>query len=178
GSFGGPIRKDKTHFFLTWEQTRQLTSFDTTSTLPTLLNRGGDFSDLRNAAGRLIPIYDPSTGSTAATPQPFPGNGSPAHRFAPVANAAMSYFPLPNRAGTLTSANNFIWSSRNELHRDIVVGRLDHQFRPSDLVTARYYINDASTNNGGTYGIPVADPLADITDVRVQSILGAYTHVF
>ncbi|HWR15632.1 MAG TPA: hypothetical protein VN577_12440, partial [Terriglobales bacterium] len=46
------------------------------------------------------------------------------------------------------------------------------------LVTARYYINDANTNNSGTYGIPAADPLADITDVRVQSILGSYTHIF
>src|SRR6267154_3664786 len=46
GSFGGPIRKDKTHFFVTWEETRQLTAFDTTSTVPTVLNRQGNFSDL------------------------------------------------------------------------------------------------------------------------------------
>src|SRR5262249_56026773 len=97
GRLGGPTRKDKTLFFVTWEQTRQLTSFDTTSTVPTLLNRSGDFSDLRNASGRLIPIYDPSTGSTAATRQPFAGNVIPAQRFDPVAKAAMSYFPLPNR---------------------------------------------------------------------------------
>ena len=177
-TFGGPIQKDKTHFFVTWEQTRQLTSFDTTSTVPTLLNRQGDFSDLRSTGGKLIPIYDPSTGSTAATRQPFAGNVIPAQRFDSVALAAMSYFPLPNRAGTLTNANNFTGGSRNTLNRDIVVGRLDHQFRASDLVTARYYINDASTNNSGTYGIPAADPLADITNVRVHSILGAYTHIF
>ena len=64
------------------------------------------------------------------------------------------------------------------MSRNIVVGRIDHQIRPADMVTARYYINDASTNNSGTYGIPVADPVADITDVRVQSILGSYTHIF
>ena len=95
-----------------------------------------------------------------------------------MALAALNYFPLPNRAGTATNANNFIGSSANRSNRDIVVGRLDHQFRPTDLVTARYYINNSSTNNSGTYGIPAADPLADITDVRVQSILGAYTHIF
>jgi hypothetical protein len=182
-SFGGPIQKDKTHFFVTWERTGQLTNFDTTSTVPTVLNRQGDFSDLRSTAGRLIAIYDPSTGSTATGSmatgrQPFPGNVIPLQQRDPVAVAAMSYFPLPNRIGTATSANNYIGSSRNELHRDIVVGRLDHQFRPSDLVTARYYINDANTNNSGTYGFPAADPLADITDVRVQSILGSYTHIF
>ena len=58
------------------------------------------------------------------------------------------------------------------------MARLDHQFRPTDLVTARYYINDSSTNNTGTYGIPASDPTADITDVRVQSMLGAHTHIF
>lgn len=178
GTLGGPIRKDKTHFFTTWEETRQLTSFDTTSTVPTLLNRAGDFSDLRSTASKLIPIYDPTTGSTATTRAQFPGNIIPGSRFDRVAQAAMAYFPLPNRAGTATGANNFIGSSRNQLNRDIVLGRLDHQFNPSNLVTARYYINDANTNNSGTYGRPVADPLADITDVRVQTILGAYTHIF
>jgi hypothetical protein len=178
GTFGGPIRKDKTHFFMAWEETKQLTSFDTTSTVPTLLNRQGNFSDLRSTAGKFIQIYDPASGSTASTRQPFAGNIIPLTRFDPVAQAAMAYFPLPNRTGTLTNANNFIGSSRNQLNRDIVVGRLDHQLSQNDLLTARYYINDANTNNSGTYGIPVADPLADITDVRIQSMMGAYTHVF
>ena len=178
GSLGGPIRRDKTHFFVTWEQTRQLTSFETTSTVPTALNRQGNFSDLRSTSGNLVAIYDPATGSTAATRQPFAGNIIPAARFDPVAQAAMAYFPAANRAGTATNANNFIGASRNSLGRNIVVGRLDHQIKPTDLVTARYYINDASTNNNGTYGIPAADPLADITDVRVQTILGSYTHIF
>src|SRR5262249_19696730 len=102
GTFGGPIRKDKTHFFASWEQTRQLTTFDTTSTVPTLLERQGDFSDLRNSAGDLIKIYDPATGSTASTRQLFPGNAIPFERMDPVARAAMNYFPLPNRPGTAT----------------------------------------------------------------------------
>ncbi len=178
GTIGGPIIKDKTHFFATWEQTRQLTAFDTTSTVPTLQERQGDFSDLRDQAGNLIKIYDPATGSTAATRQQFLNNVIPTNRIDPVALAALNYFPLPNRAGSATNANNYIGSSRNVLSRNIVVGRLDHQFGPADLVTARYYINDAATNNTGTYGIPAADPLADITDVRVQSLLTAYTHTF
>src|SRR5207247_492046 len=68
--------------------------------------------------------------------------------------------------------------SADTLNRDIVVGRLDHQFRPADLFTARYYINDANTNASGTYGIPASDPNGDITDVRVQSFLVAETHIF
>ncbi len=178
GTFGGPIRKDKTHFFATWEETRQLISFDLTSTVPTLQERRGDFSDLRDANGNLIRIYDPATGSTAETRNTFPGNIIPAGRIDPVARAAINYFPLPNRAGTPTNANNYAGSSANKLHRDIVLGRLDHQLNASNLITARYYINGASTVSPGTYGIPAADPLADSTEVRVQSIMGTYSHIF
>jgi Carboxypeptidase regulatory-like domain/TonB dependent receptor len=176
-SFGGPIRKEKTFFFATWERTGQLTSDTTISTVPTALNRAGDFSDLRSSAGKLVPIYDPAS-TVGANRSPFAGNQIPLARFDPVALAALNYYPVPNRAGSSTSANNFVGSSANLLNRDIVVGRLDHQFRPTDLFTARYYINNSSTNNSGTYGIPASDPAGDITDVRVQSLLGAHTHIF
>ena len=39
------------------------------------------------------------------------------------------------------------------------------------MLTVRYYINNSGTDVSGSYGNPVADPLADHTDVRVQSLL-------
>jgi hypothetical protein len=177
GAIGGPIRKDKTHFFASWEQTRQRTSDTITSTVPTLANRAGDFSDLRDSAGNLIVIYDPAT-TAGRNRLPFANNIIPQDRIDPVARQLLNYFPLPNRQGTATNASNYVGNSSGTLDRNILVGRLDHQFRPGDLVTARYYINDSNTNATGTYGIPESDPLSDITDVRVQSILGAYTHIF
>src|SRR5438876_1225595 len=93
-------------------------------------------------------------------------------------NRSATMYSLPNRQGTATNASNYVGSSSSTLNRNIIVGRLDHQFRATDLVTARYYINDSGTATTGTYGIPVSDPLGDTTDVRVQSLLGAYTHIF
>src|SRR5262245_34258682 len=177
GAIGGPIRKDKTHFFATWEQTRQTTSETTTSTVPTLANRAGDFSDLRDSQGKPIVIYDHATTSGRGR-LPFAENRIPADRIDPVSRAILNYIPLPNRQGTATNASNYVGNSLSTLHRNILVGRLDHQFRPTDLLTARYYINDSGTATSGTYGIPVADPLGDTTEVRGQSILGAYTHLF
>ena len=69
-------------------------------------------------------------------------------------------------------------SSRNALNRNIVVGRLDHQFRSSDLVTARYYINDYKLDDDGAYKIPVSDPTATTTEGRVQSIMISQVHTF
>lgn len=172
GTAGGPVRTGKTFYFGSWERTRQLTSDAVISTVPTLLNRQGDFSDLRDGAGRPIAIYDPST------QQAFAGNVIPAGRIDPVALAALQYYPLPNRQGTATHASNFVGNSTSTLDRDIVLGRVDHQLRRDDLLTARYYINNSGTSVTGSYGNPVADPLAEATDVRVQSFLAAHTHVF
>src|SRR5262249_9226748 len=90
GTLGGPIKESKTFFFATWERTRQLVSDAVISTVPTLANRQGDFSDLRTSAGTPIIIYDPRTR------QPFSGNVIPKERLDPVALAALHDFPLPN----------------------------------------------------------------------------------
>ncbi len=172
GTFGGPAVKDRTFFFGTWERTRQLVSSAVVSTVPTLANRSGDFSDLSTGSGQVIQIFDP------LTRLPFAGNVIPQDRIDPVALAAMRYYPAPNRAGTATNASNFVGNSDAHLDRDIVVARVDHAVSPADRLTVRYYINDSGTESTGSFGNPVADPGANTTDVRVQSLLGAYTRVF
>jgi hypothetical protein len=172
GALGGPIRRGKTFFFTTWERTRQRTSETVLSTVPTLLNRQGDFSDLKSSSGAPVLIYDPQTRA------PFAGNVIPRDRLDPVALAAIAYYPPPNRAGTATNASNFAGTSASTLDRDIIVGKIDHQLRRDDLLTVRYYLNDSATSVTGSFGNPVADPLSDTTDVRVQSVTAAYTHIF
>lgn len=172
GTLGGPVRRNRTFFFSSWERTRQLTSDTVLSTVPTLLNRQGDFSDLRSSTGAPVAIYDP------LTRQPFEGNVIPADRFDAVGLTALSHYPRPNRAGTATNASNYAGTSESRLDRDILLGRADHQATRDDLITVRYYLNDSATNVTGSYGDPTVDPLSDTTDVRVQSLTGAYTHVF
>src|SRR5215471_15471964 len=110
GAIGGPIRKDKTHFFATWEQTRQTTSDTFVSTVPTLANRAGDFSDLRDGQGNPILIYDPAT-TSQRNRLPFQNNRIPPERIDPVARAVLDYIPLPNRQGTATNATNYVGNS-------------------------------------------------------------------
>ena len=61
GTLGGPIRRNKTFFFFGYEGQRQRTGSVTTLTVPTALQRGGDFSQTYNAKGQVIPIYDPAS---------------------------------------------------------------------------------------------------------------------
>jgi hypothetical protein len=177
GTFGGPIVKDRTHFFASWEQTRQKTSDTRTFTVPTLANRAGDFSDLKTSSGTPIVIYDPAT-TVGNTRSAFADNVIPQDRIDPVAAAILNYYPLPNRPGTSTNGSNYVGTTVNELDRNIVMARVDHRLGENDRLTGRYYINDSGTYASGYYGVPSADPAADITDVRIQSVLAAYTHVF
>ena len=174
---GGPIRKDKTHFFASWEQTRQTTGGTAIQTLPDAAQRGGDFSRVVDAAGRVIPLFDPATTQNRVR-QPFAGNVIPASRIDPVARAATEFYPIPNRAGTLTGANNFGANTRPTFDRDIFVARVDHQISARDQVTGRYYVNDNESENVGAWGRPEADPSATRGGNNNSSWLGSYTRLF
>lgn len=60
-ALGGPIQRDRTHFFASWERTGQTSSVTPLQTVPSEALRAGDFSGLRNANGGPVLIYDPAT---------------------------------------------------------------------------------------------------------------------
>ena len=171
GAAGGALRHDKTFLFLSWEQTRQATGVPTISTVPSLAERHGDFS------GISAKIFNPYS-LTSGKKQAFAGNVISPSLLDPVALAAVQFYPLPNRAGTATGANNYLANDTSTLNRDIVVAKLDHLVSQADHLSARYYINNSATRDGGSYTQLAADPNALHTDVRVQSILGTYLHTF
>jgi len=98
GSLGGPIRKDKTFFWTSFEGYRTNTIDDATVRVPTNRELSGDFSQ----SG--ITVYDPLT--TRPDPNnpgqyirtPFPGNVIPANRISPVAAAMRPYWPAGGSA--------------------------------------------------------------------------------
>lgn len=132
---GGPVwlpkiyqGKDKTFFFFSWTSSRRrgLDNFSRVQT-PTPLNLRGDFSDWRNAAGAMIPIYDPA--STRPAPgggfarDVFPGNRIPADRIDPVSARIAALYPQPNQPGTLNLA---AFIGEKQLDPDIFTARGDH----------------------------------------------------
>ena len=53
--------RDRTFFFINYEAQRQGTPIDFVSTVPTALQRQGDFSQTLDSTGRNVTIYDPTT---------------------------------------------------------------------------------------------------------------------
>jgi hypothetical protein len=113
GTIGGPIRKNSLFTFATYERWRTAQPLSTMSTLPTALERTGDYSQSINGAGGLRTIYDPwSTKFDAATGKvtrtPFPGNVIPQTRMDRVSLLALKDHWLPNNPGDdQTGVNNF-----------------------------------------------------------------------
>jgi len=100
-SVGGPISiphvydgRNRTFGHYSQEWYKQNNEDTDVSTVPTKLEKTGNFSDLVDASGNLIPIYDPTTG------QPFPGNIIPPNRISPLSASILQYIPDPDRPGT------------------------------------------------------------------------------
>jgi len=115
GSVGGPLNiphiyqgGTKTFYFINYNGRRGEQPFDQFSTVPTLLERGGDFSQTTYTtgplAGKPVQIFDP------ATNRPFPNDTIPAINRA--AKGLLPYIPEPNLPGSfqnfhfITTANN------------------------------------------------------------------------
>ena len=175
GLLGGPIRKDRTHFFFTYERTQQVTGGTVVQTVPTELQRQGNFSRTLDARGVAIPIYDPAT-TAGNIRQPFSGNIIPQARLDPVSQKLSTAWPAPNQPGAITGANNFSLNSRPFTNRDIYVGRFDHQFRPSDQLMVRYFLAQSNAGNPGVWGDTRADASASTTDQNTHNILGTWNH--
>ena len=60
-AIGGPIARNRTFFFADYAGLKETRGQVFVNTVPTARTRVGDFSDFRDAAGTLIPIYDPLT---------------------------------------------------------------------------------------------------------------------
>jgi hypothetical protein len=148
GYVGGPVRRDRTFFMASYEGLRQRSFSSTTTTVPTLLERQGDFSRTFAPSGQLVTIFNPFT--TRPNPagsgfirDPFPGNRIPAGMMDPVALKVMAYYPLPNQPGdAVTGRNNYFQSGT--LRRDInnFDVRLDEHISSRQKLFVRYSKRD------------------------------------
>lgn len=133
GVVGGSLRRRETsptYFFLDYQGQRQTIGRTVVSTVPTLLQRQGIFTEA--VGGRVPAVFDPAT-TTGTTRQPFPGNVVPPDRMDPVAVALLQRYPLPTHSFT---SNNYRRTGDESVNQDQISVRLDQRFA-SDSITAR-----------------------------------------
>jgi hypothetical protein len=114
GLFSGPIVKNKLFFSSWYEGFRERIPFPVTQTVPSDLERVGDFSDTRNSSGALIVVFDPMSTVTSGSGfarTAFPDNKLPADRMSTISKNLMEFFPHANTPGVqYTRVNNYIAS--------------------------------------------------------------------
>lgn len=130
-SVGGPIKKDRTFFFGNYEGYKQRAGSPTITTVPTALQRAGDFSQTLNSSGRMVAIADPLTTTRGAdgvySRTLFPGNVVPSSRFSKVASNYLPVWPTANAPGAaFTNLNNFSTFGGGGNNEHQYVTKFDH----------------------------------------------------
>jgi hypothetical protein len=127
-TFGGPIVRNRSFFFGSWEglRLRQPQSF--LETVPTQDERAGRF---------LLPAH--GTIMDPLTRQPFAGNIIPASRIDPVAARLLELYPVANFTGS-GARSNYISQTPWKQTRNQVDARVDHNFSENDKAFARVSI--------------------------------------
>lgn len=157
-TLGGPIKKDQTFFFFSYEGFRKRKSIVGNAVVLTDAQRRGDFSALST------PLRDPDN------PGGFlPGNVIPSSRLSSEALKLLQFMPPANASGTL----NYTGAIINRADQDQFFLRIDHRFSPSDQLFVRYGISDQHIPE-----IQLNPSFSLVQDIRDQNVALNYIHLF
>jgi Carboxypeptidase regulatory-like domain len=132
GSFGGPLVRDKLHFFGGVEWNLEDRGTTRSALVPTQAERNGDFSQ----GG--VPDCSPESPIDPLTGSAFPGNRIPANRISPAGQAMLNLYPLPNVTPALGSCNNWVTSVTTPLDWNQYHIRGDYNLSAASRIMVRY----------------------------------------
>jgi len=159
GTIGGPILKNKLFFFGSFEAQKAISPAGVALTVPTLAERGGDFSGSGNTIYNPFSSHvDPVTGATVR--DPFPGNKIPTNLFDTASLKALQFIPNP---ATSSLTNNLNSSTGTNLTKYRSVNRVDWNARDRDHFYGTWMIDHTLSENLGVPAYNVISPAASPT---------------
>ena len=184
GTFGGPLRKDKTFFFGYYEGFRNRQGETDSSTVPSVAERQGDFSALctaqdggfvggfcQNPNHQLLNVFL----GTGKVPKFYPNNQLPLTPpdTNPLSLSLLNLFPLPNSGTNIFTSTQVVRQDTNQFGL-----RLDQYLGASDIFNFRYafsngtQFNPIPTSGASVPGFPVGQ------EQRAQNFVVQETHTF
>lgn len=186
-NIGGPVtipgvfNKSREKLFFFWSQefwpikiNRPIAQL----TVPTELERAGNFSQSLDLNNRQIVVRDPANNRT-----PFPGNIIPAGRVDSNGTALMKMFPMPNFFDRSISAGryNYVFNAQNETPQRTDTLKLDYNLNANNIISGNYtYYSDQQegaigiASSGGTNW----EQLRKRFDNQGRAYLGRYQRIF
>jgi hypothetical protein len=149
---GGPlnipklIHNDKTFFFFNYFGTRSRSSFDRLGTVPTPLERSGDFS--QSFTQQPVSIFDPTNRA------PFPGNRIPLNRLNSASLGLLPFIPAPNQPGAV---QNYQSVSSLPSNSDNVGLRVNYNLSRKDRLDTNFNLQNRNSKSQQLFGFQ--DPI-------------------
>ncbi len=148
-SLGGPIRKDKTFFFGTYEGLRQSLGQTIITNVPGAGCHGKAGDVITNAKCPQVPASTPAT-------------------IAPVVEPLLALYPNPNLPN-----NQYTFPFTQPTRVDFVQGRVDHNFSDADSFFVRYSADDSYQYNQASF-----NRFNNTWNSRNQYVSLSETHIF
>lgn len=161
GSVGGHIKKDKLFYFADLQLNRQSQGAGVVTSVPSALNRTGNFSDWL-AYNSNYAIYDPNSGNpqTGVGRTPFPNNTIPAAQISSQAKNIMAFWPLPNfqQIAGAPFVNNYTINGAVAIHGNQWDTREDYYLNEKDTIFGRYSYAGFTEVAPGAFGLEAGGP--------------------
>ncbi len=128
----GPLKiphllRNGPNIFIGYQRTRNSNAVTTSGLVPTLAERNGDLSQVVNAQGQPVQLYDPVTGL------PYLNNKIPVNA---QAQALLNLYPLPNFAGN--SQYNYQVPLVTDTHQDALTSNASKTIGRRDQLTGTF----------------------------------------
>ena len=174
GTFGGPIRKDKSFFFGFYEGFRNRQGETDSSTVPSAAERQGNFQEIcpegftagfcNNPGHQLFNVF---------FHQPYINNQFDMSSVPAITQNLLSYFPSPNNGTNVYTATQVVHQDSDQFGV-----RFDQYVGASDVLNFRYAYSDGTqfhpiaTSGASVPGFPVGQ------EQRAQNFVAQETHTF
>ena len=155
------IHSDQTFFFINYNGNRSRTPYDAFATVPTDLERSGDFS--RSLTSSTVNIYDPRTNA------PFPGNAIPPSRLDPTALKLLAFIPRANQPGPV---QNYQIVRSVPQNTDNLNVRFNRPVTKRDQLSLNVNLQNRDARNAQLFGY-----IDEATGFGTSATLG-WTHTF
>lgn len=168
---GGPIRKDRTFFFFTYEGYRQVSGSSSLYLVPTPAELSGDFSGLSRKLYNPFSTRPDASQKSGYLRDPFPNNIIPASLIDKATSAwAKAIIPAPINTGNPAYNGRNVTSQTAPMNQYSI--RVDQNFSPSDFAWARFTWGTQNQESAGT----LQNTLNQV-ETPARNFGASYTHV-